>query len=98
METNNTSDRAGIMHAHIEACRTSGHTVVSYCKEHRLAASKYYYWQKRFPINAATTPAFTQVTPIATHGSAATICYPNGVRLELGSINIAVLKELLCCI
>ncbi|MBK7099767.1 MAG: hypothetical protein IPH58_17565 [Sphingobacteriales bacterium] len=50
------------------------------------------------PINAATTPAFTQVASIATHGSAATICYPNGVRLELGSINIAVLKELLCCI
>ncbi|MBK7097627.1 MAG: hypothetical protein IPH58_03745 [Sphingobacteriales bacterium] len=66
METNNTSDRAGIMHAHIEACRTSGQTVVSYCKEHRLAASKYYYWQKRLPINAATTPTFTQVTPIAT--------------------------------
>ncbi|MBK7097391.1 MAG: hypothetical protein IPH58_02245 [Sphingobacteriales bacterium] len=50
------------------------------------------------PINAATTPTFTQVASIATHGGAATICYPNGVRLELGSINIAVLKELLCCI
>jgi hypothetical protein len=49
-------------------------------------------------INAATIPTFTQVAPIATHGSTATICYPNGVRLELGSINVAVLKELLCCI
>ncbi|MBK7099799.1 MAG: hypothetical protein IPH58_17755 [Sphingobacteriales bacterium] len=34
--------------------------------EHRLATSKYYYWQKRLPINAATTPTFTQVASIAT--------------------------------
>lgn len=98
MENNNTSARAGIMHAHIEACRASGQTVDSYCKEHRLATSKYYYWQKRLHINAATIPTFTQVAPMAANGSAATICYPNGVRLELGSINVAVIKELLCCI
>ncbi|MBK7099804.1 MAG: hypothetical protein IPH58_17785 [Sphingobacteriales bacterium] len=39
MENNNTSARAGIMHAHIEACRATGQTVGYYCKEHRIPSS-----------------------------------------------------------
>ena len=36
------------MRQHIEACRASSLTVTAYCKEHQLAPSRFYYWQKRW--------------------------------------------------
>ncbi|MFT4092233.1 MAG: hypothetical protein QM640_01245 [Niabella sp.] len=97
MEHTDNLSRAEVMRGHIEACRASGGAVVSYCKAHNLAPSNYYYWQKKLN-RAAVRPGFTQVAPMDTGSSTATICYPNGVRLELNNISIAALKELVCCI
>ncbi len=87
------------MRHHIEACKESKQTVVAYCKEHQLAPSNFYYWQKR--LNSATVePGFTQVSPPAIDYTAAvTIHFPNGVRIVFsGSVSPSSLKELVCCI
>lgn len=97
MEHTDNQSRVEVMRAHIEACRASGGTVVSYCKTHNLAPAHYYYWQKRLN-RQAVTPAFTQVAPMVANNSAVSISYPNGVRLELNNISVSILKELVCCI
>lgn len=97
MENKDTTNRAEMMRAHIAACQSEGMTVVAYCKEHGLVPSNYYYWQKK--LNAvAPKAAFTKVLAASPMSGAAILHYPNGVRLELSSINTSVVKELICCI
>lgn len=96
MEYKDTISRADIMRAHIETCRASGLTVIDYCKEHGLAPSNYYYWQKRLSPAKPDRPGFTQITQASIHTATVSITYPNGVRIEFsdGNINASVLKEL----
>lgn len=90
--------QAEAMRHHIEACKASGLTVSGYCKEHRLAPSTFYYWQKR--LNAATAePGFTQLFPVPMDMVAVTVHYPNGVRVVFsGRVSSSAIKELVCCI
>ncbi len=99
MENKDTINRADIMRAHIEACRTGDRTVAAYSKEHGLAPSNYYYWQKRL-YRTAIKPAFTRLSPVSAHTTTVSITYPNGVYIEFsdGTINASALKELVCFI
>jgi hypothetical protein len=92
------TSRSTAMRQHIEACKESKQTIVAYCKDHQLAPSIFYYWQKRLrPTDA--NPAFSQLLPEAADTAAVTIHFPNGVRVEFsGSVIPSSLKELVCCI
>jgi hypothetical protein len=90
--------QAEAMRQHIEACKESKQTIVAYCKDHQLAPSNFYYWQKRLRP-ADVNPAFTQLLPEATDTASVTIHFPNGVRMVFsGSVSCSSLKELACCI
>lgn len=85
------------MLAHIEICKSNGRTVVAYCKEHGLAPSKFYYWQKRLKNNTAAGRGFTQISALSP--MTATIHFPNGVHISfVSTVSTSVLKELVCCI
>jgi hypothetical protein len=93
------NNRAETMRQHIEACKESKQSIVAYCKDHQLAPSKFYYWQKR--LNSATAElGFTQVSaPTVDDTAAVTIHFPSGIRIVFsGSVSLASLKELACCI
>lgn len=87
------------MRAHIEACQASGMSVTDYCGSHEISKANYYYWHKKLQ---KASGSFMQVTlPTMKQGSNSPIRihYPNGVSVELNSVvNIALLKELVCCI
>ncbi len=90
--------RAEMMRHHIEACKESKQTIIAYCKEHKLAPSNFYYWQKRLS-GATGKPGFSRLSPVTMDTGAVTIYYPNGVRIEFGgTVSCASLKELGCCI
>jgi hypothetical protein len=92
------TSRAEIMRHHIEACKERKQTVIAYCKDHQLAPSNFYYWQKRLRP-ADVNAAFTQLLPETTDTAAVTIHFPNGVRIVFsGSVSSSSLKELACCI
>jgi hypothetical protein len=95
---NKDSIQAAQMRSHIESCKANGLTVTVYCKEHQLAPSTFYYWQKRLS-SAVAEPGFTQFSPVLADGASATIHFPNGVRIVFsGSVSCSSLKELACCI
>jgi hypothetical protein len=87
------------MRNHIESCKASGKSVVSYCQETGIAPSKFYYWQKRLQATAIQ-PGFTQIAAPPPVGNAtATVHFPKGVHITFtGNINATILKELACCI
>jgi len=96
---NKDNARCEVMRQHIESCKASGKSVVSYCQEIGIAPSKFYYWQKRLR-DTAVQPGFTQIAAQPTAGNAAaTVHFPNGVHISFaGNINATILKELACCI
>ena len=95
MENKNQS-KAEAMGRHIEACRQSGLTVTDYCSQNGLVKSNYYYWIKKLGSENKSS-GFTAVK--VTTNAAIEITYPNGVQLSFtGNINIAIIKELVCCI
>jgi len=84
------------MRQHIEACRKSGLTVTDYCSQNGLVKSNYYYWIKKLG-SEDKSGGFTTVK-VATN-AAIEITYPYGVQLSFtGNINVATIKELVCCI
>jgi hypothetical protein len=90
--------RAESMRQHIEACKKSRQSIVAYCRDHQIAPSVFYYWQKRLQASDIN-PAFTQLLPETADTVAATIHFPNGVRIVFsGSVSCSSLKELVCCI
>ncbi len=90
--------QAEIMGKHAAACKASGQTIADYCKEHGLAPSKFYYWQKRLN-DVIAKPGFSQLSPLTMDTTAVTMHFPNGVRVEFsGSVSASSLKELICCI
>lgn len=95
MENKNQS-KAEAMLLHIEACRQSGLTVTDYCSQNGLVKSNYYYWIKKLGSENKSS-GFTAVK--VTTNAAIEITYPNGVQLSFtGNINVAIIKELVCCI
>jgi transposase-like protein len=42
-----TINQSVLMEQHIAACKASGKSVESYCKEQQLKPSLYYYWRKK---------------------------------------------------
>jgi len=98
---NNILSRTEQMRLHIKACTASELTVKAYCAQHGLTPSNYYYWLKKLQRSIACASSFIQISSpeTQTDSSFATIRYPNGVSIELNNtINLSVLKELLCCI
>mgnify|MGYP001041614754 FL=1 len=84
------------MRRHIESCKQSGLTVSEYCIQKGILKSNYYYWIKKLG-SENKSGSFTAVK--VTTNAAIEITYPNGVQLSFtGNINVATIKELVCCI
>lgn len=97
METKDNTLRATMMRQHIESCKSGSLTVAAYCKEHDLAPSNYYYWQKRL-MRPAVKGGFVELCPSAVRDTVS-IRFPNGVQITFsGSVATTVLKELVCSI
>ncbi|MDQ6890580.1 MAG: hypothetical protein M3Z56_09940 [Bacteroidota bacterium] len=86
------------MRLHIEAHTKSNVTVEQYCRENGLARSCYYYWHKKLSVKNESAG----FVPLTLHGQPEgeiKIAYPNGVQIIFsGSVPVADLKELACCI
>ena len=66
------------MRTHIAACKASKMKVESYCIEHHLKPSDYYYWQKKL---ASKQPGkFISITP-ALLAAPMSIIFTNGKRI-----------------
>ncbi len=82
---------------HIDNRNSSGLTISAYCKQQGIGEALYYYWQKKLNISE-NKGSFHQIT-VSENIVPVRLCYPNGVRIELGSVpDISLLKQLLCCI
>ena len=69
------------MAAHIAACRASGLNVRTYCLEHKITPSNYYYWlaKSREPVEPGkfiSIPVPAPVTNVPVH-----IAFANGTRV-----------------
>ena len=96
MTTKQLSRREEML-SHIANRKSSGLTVSAYCKEHGIGEALYYYWQKKFNAGQSES-AFRQIA-LSDYHQPVSICYPNGVRIELGSVpEASLLKQLVCCI
>lgn len=94
--------KAEQMKLHIETCQSSGKSVTEYCSANGISKANYYYWHKKMQRERASGSSFLQIAlPAFKPGSDSVvrIHYPNGVIIELNNLaNIALLKELVCCI
>lgn len=79
----------------IEQWQESGQTQQSFCKDHNLAFSKFYYWRKRYR-RGMDESTFLPVDISQGLSTSIEIRYPDGVVLQLPpSTRISVLKQLL---
>lgn len=62
MEQKNIT-QAQLMQSHLDACKASGLTVRSYCLEHQIKSSNYYYWQNKLQL-LAPRGKFIPITPL----------------------------------
>lgn len=94
-----SSLRLDQMRFHIESHRSSGLSVVAYCKQHNLVKSNFYYWLKK--LSKASKPvSFVPITvdPLAAD-STVEVHFPSGVYVVFsGSVKASLLKEVVCCI
>lgn len=79
----------------IEQWQESGKTQQSFCRDHNLAFSKFYYWLKRYR-RGMDYSTFLPVEISQSLNTNIEIRYPDGVILQLpSSIKLSVLKQLL---
>jgi hypothetical protein len=67
-----------LMRQHIAACNASGKSVESYCKEHQLKPSIYYYWRKK--IAPQQEGKFISIALPLSNGPVS-IVFTNGTRI-----------------
>jgi hypothetical protein len=81
---------------HMANRKSSGLTVSAYCKEAGIGEALYYYWQKK--LNTWENKGSFHQIAVSENIVPVRLCYPNGVSIELGTTDIAVIKQLICCI
>ena len=87
---------------HIDELSSFDGTAVDYAKQHDLDAKKLYYFKSqiaRMQSPGPTAPAFVRAEPSATASSTlptagVAVLLPNGVRLNLPSLDTATLIQL----
>src|SRR5512133_646706 len=95
MKMQDRLDRQREMMTLIEQWQESGKTQQSFCKDHNLAFSKFYYWLKRYR-QGMDESSFLPVDISQGISTCIEIRYPDGVILQLpSSIKLSVLKQLL---
>ena len=63
LQTLNQQQRTALWAERIQACRSSGQTVQSWCRENGVSQASYYKWQRRiFTMAASEAPQFVEVT------------------------------------
>lgn len=79
----------------IELWQESGKTQQSFCRDHNMPFSKFYYWLKRYR-SGFDGSSFLTVEINQDANTSIEIRYPDGVILQLpSSIKLSVLKQLL---
>ncbi len=62
----NEQNKLALWAERVTACRNSGQSVLSWCKEHGICSQTYYKWQKRLYAMAQVQQEtqFAEVTPV----------------------------------
>jgi hypothetical protein len=68
-----------LMEQHIAACKASGKSVESYCKEQQLKPHNYYYWRKKLEP-PQQEGKFISIAPLLSNAQVS-IVFTNGNRI-----------------
>jgi hypothetical protein len=86
-------NQSELMQQHIAACKTSGLQVETYCRQHQLKPSLYYYWRKK--IQPQQPGKFISIAPLLSN-TPVSIIFTSGHRIIFETLPpVDYLKQLM---
>ena len=86
------------MYGLVESYKASGLSRAVFCAEHGVSMSKFGYWYRKYHQSSSSSSSFLALNLDGVPRAGYELVYPNGVRLLLPELDLAILKSLLCLV